>query len=355
MFLDKLFKDFDNQCEKFGIQKIETVGKTYLAASGIIFMESKLNKNIRAMNPVHRIFEFALSLIKIAEMYHYGNANKIVLKIGIHEGKATMGVLGYHKPQFSLIGDTINTTSRLCTTGENGHIMISTDTFEKIKNIVLEYKLVIKEVDTPMKGKGVVKVVHVFKKGNIMKNKIIHLAKKILEFGRRDSMKGNMLLDNSKIDNILKNISLIDTVNLTQNNIRENKSESEIPITFTIKELTALTKLTKFEQTNNFILFMKCMQILKSFNKNETHKLTANIKLLDNIKKDNELVKNNSVLKKESSIEKGVLDEAIDQKRRSLMQIVSKEQVSLEEFKRMSVDLNSKHDITDDDSDYLVN
>jgi class 3 adenylate cyclase len=355
MFLDKLFKDFDNQCEKYGIQKIETVGKTYLAASGIIFMESKLNKNIRAMNPVQRIFEFALSLIKIAEMYHYGNANKIVIKIGIHEGKATMGVLGYHKPQFSLIGDTINTTSRLCTTGENGHIMISTDTFEKIKNIVLEYKLVIKEVDTPMKGKGVVKVVHVFKKGNIMKNKIIHLAKKILEFGRRDSMKGNMLLDNSKIDSIIKNISLIDTVNLTQNNIRENKSESEIPISFTIKELTALSKLTKFEQTNNFILFMKCMQILKSFDKKETHKLTANIKLLDNIKKDNELIKNNSVLKKESSIEKGVLDKTIDQKRRSLMQIVSKEQVSLEELKRMSVDLNSKNDITDDDSDYLVN
>lgn len=38
-----------------------------------------------------------------------------------------MGVIGYYKPQFSLIGDVINTTSRHCTTGNTNHIMLSED------------------------------------------------------------------------------------------------------------------------------------------------------------------------------------------------------------------------------------
>ena len=41
----------------------------------------------------------------------------MVVKIGIHYGYVIAGVIGDHKPQFSLIGDTVNTTSRLCSTG----------------------------------------------------------------------------------------------------------------------------------------------------------------------------------------------------------------------------------------------
>ncbi len=41
----------------------------------------------------------------------------LTLKIGVHQGRAIAGVIGYHKPQFSLIGDTVNTTSRVCSTG----------------------------------------------------------------------------------------------------------------------------------------------------------------------------------------------------------------------------------------------
>ena len=44
----------------------------------------------------------------------------LIGKIGIHYGRAISGVIGHHKPQFSLIGDTVNTTSRVCSTGEDG-------------------------------------------------------------------------------------------------------------------------------------------------------------------------------------------------------------------------------------------
>lgn len=47
----------------------------------------------------------------------YGQIGHLTIKIGIHYGRVIAGVIGHHKPQFSLIGDTVNTTSRVCSTG----------------------------------------------------------------------------------------------------------------------------------------------------------------------------------------------------------------------------------------------
>ena len=67
-------------------------------------------------------FIFNLYLLEI-----FGHILK--LKIGIHYGPVIAGVIGYHKPQFSLIGDTINTTSRICTTASEGTITLSEEAF----------------------------------------------------------------------------------------------------------------------------------------------------------------------------------------------------------------------------------
>jgi len=45
---------------------------------------------------------------------------KLNIKIGIHHGNVMIGVIGFHKPQFSLIGDAVNTTSRHCSTAGPG-------------------------------------------------------------------------------------------------------------------------------------------------------------------------------------------------------------------------------------------
>jgi class 3 adenylate cyclase len=57
-----------------------------------------------------------------------------VLKIGIHFGPAVAGVIGYHKPQFSLIGDTINTTSRVCSKSEPGMVLISEEVYRHVQD-----------------------------------------------------------------------------------------------------------------------------------------------------------------------------------------------------------------------------
>jgi class 3 adenylate cyclase len=56
------------------------------------------------------------------------------IKIGIHYGRVIAGVIGYHKPQFSLIGDTVNTASRVCSTTAEGKIAISEGVYQTIKD-----------------------------------------------------------------------------------------------------------------------------------------------------------------------------------------------------------------------------
>ena len=71
-----------------------------------------------------------------------GIETKIKLKIGVHYGNCMMGVIGYHKPQFSLIGDTINVTSRHCSTGKSGGIMISQEAWDMGNRWDLNYEIV---------------------------------------------------------------------------------------------------------------------------------------------------------------------------------------------------------------------
>lgn len=49
-------------------------------------------------------------------------------------------MIGYHKPQFSLIGDTVNTTSRVCSTGDEGSVTISDEAWRKLKGSDLIFK-----------------------------------------------------------------------------------------------------------------------------------------------------------------------------------------------------------------------
>lgn len=157
--LDKIFKRFDDLCNKHGVQKIETVGKTYMAASGIVQVEQALPQKLKEIGPTLRILNMAKDFMDEIEKYE-----GLKLKIGIHYGKPVMGVIGYHKPQFSLIGDVVNTTSRHCTTGEKKHIMISEAAWRQLGNAtILSGGYIKAEVPTEMKGKGVVTVYHLFK------------------------------------------------------------------------------------------------------------------------------------------------------------------------------------------------
>ena len=142
--LHSIFSIFDSLCDNHGVAKIETVGKTYMACAGLLSSSSDLSNARLAVN-------LALSMINEVEKIQT-RSGMLHVKIGIHSGSVIAGVVGSHKPQFSLVGDTVNTASRMCSTLEfYNSIQISKETFEAIgshKGITFTPNVII------AKGKG---------------------------------------------------------------------------------------------------------------------------------------------------------------------------------------------------------
>jgi class 3 adenylate cyclase len=156
--LDKIVRRFDELCILHGVQKIETVGKTYMAVGGLPQVEQSLPPDLKVLN-------FTLRTLNLAKdmMSHINEFEGLKLKIGIHVGRPVMGVIGCHKPQFSLIGDAINTASRHCATGKKGRIMLSESAVEHLEQFETATRgFKVETVYSEMKGKGNIKVIHLY-------------------------------------------------------------------------------------------------------------------------------------------------------------------------------------------------
>lgn len=135
-FLHKVFSNFDNLCQKNGVTKIETVGKTYMACAGLRDSDKEIPANLRNLPHALRAIELAFAIIQEVKDIQLKNGDFLHVKIGINSGPVTAGVVGYHKPQFSLVGDTVNTASRMCSTLDSpNQIQINETTFQLVKEI----------------------------------------------------------------------------------------------------------------------------------------------------------------------------------------------------------------------------
>ena len=151
LFLDEFYSLLDQFCQLHGLQKIETVGKTYMAAGGIEECDNQLDPAVKNIDQSIRCFEFAVDILDLVEKMILNSGDKIYVKIGIHKGKVIPAVVGEHKPQFSLIGDAVNTTSRMCSNSEKNHITCSDSAYEEIK---VKYKNNFTVTNKDIKGKG---------------------------------------------------------------------------------------------------------------------------------------------------------------------------------------------------------
>ena len=142
--LDKFFLYFDSVVEKYKIEKIKTIGDAYMCAGGI----PKKNRT----NPV----EVVLAAL---EMMYYmrditaksGSPHNVwELRIGIDTGPVIAGVVGRNKLSYDIWGSTVNTASRMESSGEAGQINISGNTFTLVK----EYFLCTFRGYMPVKNKG---------------------------------------------------------------------------------------------------------------------------------------------------------------------------------------------------------
>jgi class 3 adenylate cyclase len=126
--LDKFFFYFDSVVEKFGIEKIKTIGDAYMCAGGI----PEKNRT----NPVEVILaalEMKAYMKNLKETSEFEGMKFWDIRIGIHTGTVVAGVVGQKKLSYDIWGDTVNTASRMESSGEAGKINISGTTYEFVK------------------------------------------------------------------------------------------------------------------------------------------------------------------------------------------------------------------------------
>ncbi len=126
--LDKFFFHFDSVVEKLNIEKIKTIGDAYMCAGGI--PERNRTNPVEVVLAAVQMQNYMADLKREAEKagrYFFD------IRIGIHTGTVIAGVVGYKKLSYDIWGDTVNTASRMESSGEAGKINISGTTYEFVK------------------------------------------------------------------------------------------------------------------------------------------------------------------------------------------------------------------------------
>ena len=122
--LGRLFARFDELVAARGLEKIKTIGDAYMVAGGLPEpMEDH----------AARVVDLALAMIDVAREESSG-AGDIQLRIGIHTGPVTGGVIGHRKFAFDIWGDTVNVASRLESHGIPGRVQVSKATWASVKD-----------------------------------------------------------------------------------------------------------------------------------------------------------------------------------------------------------------------------
>ena len=127
--LHDCFSEFDRIMEKYGIEKIKTIGDSYMAAGGLPVPHNKNARNV------------IRAALDIRDFIEKGKAKKIEsglpyfeVRIGVHTGPVVAGIVGVKKFQYDIWGDTVNTASRMESSGEEGKVNISDVTYQLIKD-----------------------------------------------------------------------------------------------------------------------------------------------------------------------------------------------------------------------------
>ncbi len=140
-FLNGIFSGFDELTEKYGMEKIKTIGDAYMVSAGILAPRK---------DHAQAAANMALDMLELMEHHRKQTGEHIGLRIGLHSGPAVSGVIGTKKVFFDIWGDTVNTASRMESHGAEGRIQVSEATKERLGAAYVFQEMPIYDV----KGKG---------------------------------------------------------------------------------------------------------------------------------------------------------------------------------------------------------
>jgi class 3 adenylate cyclase len=126
--LDYIFSAFDDISLKYHLEKIKTIGDAYMCVGGL-----PIPNKTHASDTVNAGIEMLAFIEEYKKTKHALSGDGLNLRVGIHTGPVTAGVVGKSKFQFDIWGDSVNLASRMETNSEPGKINISSTTFEQVK------------------------------------------------------------------------------------------------------------------------------------------------------------------------------------------------------------------------------
>lgn len=146
--LNDLYTCFDAIIGLHDVYKVETIGDAYMVASGV----PNRNGSRHAAEMANMSLDI-LHCIGTFKMRHMPEL-KVRIRIGLHSGPVVAGVVGLTMPRYCLFGDTVNTASRMESTGLPYRIHVNQSTVDVLKGLQLGYKIATRGL-TELKGKGV--------------------------------------------------------------------------------------------------------------------------------------------------------------------------------------------------------
>jgi adenylate cyclase 9 len=149
--LNELISDFDEVLDRLeyrNVEKIKTIGSTFMAASGI--NNYIRDENTHPFQHLREMLEFVLELQKSVNEFNQSLIEfDLILRIGFNSGDITAGVIGTTKLYYDIWGDAVNIASRMESTGVEGKIQVSKKTME----VLAEWYDFEKRGVIPVKGK----------------------------------------------------------------------------------------------------------------------------------------------------------------------------------------------------------
>jgi adenylate cyclase len=122
--LNEIFSVFDEVADRFGVEKIKTIGDAYMAAAGL---------PIARDDHADAALQMGIEMIKELEKIRLSHQIPLQMRVGIHSGPVAAGIIGQNRFLYDVWGDTVNIASRLEANGTASAVHVSQATFDLLK------------------------------------------------------------------------------------------------------------------------------------------------------------------------------------------------------------------------------